>query len=141
MAYKTIFNPKNKDKYVGDVTNIRCRSLWERRFCKYLDENKNITKWGFEILSIPYLSAVDNKIHNYIPDFIVETTKESQKMISIIEIKPKKQTIDPQTKKKRVSLQECLTYSMNISKWESATLYCKSRGWTFKILTEKELFK
>lgn len=138
MAYKTYFNPINKNKYMGDINDIHCRSLWERRFCKYLDENKNITRWGFELIKIPYLSNTDNKIHLYIPDFIMET---ENKEVTIIEIKPSKQTKEPKLKKnKKYSIQECLIYTMNTSKWSSATDYCKSKGWTFKILTEKDLF-
>ncbi len=57
MAYKTYFRPINKNKYMGNIDDIHCRSLWERRFCKYLDENKNITKWGFELIKIPYIST------------------------------------------------------------------------------------
>ena len=138
MAYKTFFIPINTNKYIGNLSNIRCRSLWERRFCKYLDENNNIIKWGFESIKIPYLSLIDNKIHSYIPDFIVES---KNKKISIIEIKPIKQTIKPIKKKnKKTSIQEHITYSINTSKWDSATTYCNERGWTFKILTEKDIF-
>lgn len=142
MPYKTFFIPVNKNKYVGDVDNILCRSLWERRFCKYLDENVKILKWGFELIKIPYLSSIDHKIHSYIPDFIVETkTKENKKEISIIEIKPLKQTLEPTKKKnKKTSLNECITYSINSSKWKSATEYCKERGWNLRIITEKDLF-
>jgi hypothetical protein len=138
MAYKNYFRPNNKKKYIGDVDNIYCRSLWERRFCKYLDENENINKWGFEQIKIPYLLEADNQIHTYIPDFIIET---KNKQITIIEIKPLKQTKAPQIKKnKKYSIQECLAYSMNSSKWESASKYCASKGWLFKILTEKDIF-
>ena len=57
---------------MGDITSIICRSLWERRMCKYLDENKNIIRWGSEELAIPYYSPVDKKLHRYYPDFLVE---------------------------------------------------------------------
>lgn len=139
MPYKTFFIPKNKKKYIGNCDNIRCRSLWERRMCKYLDENNKITKWGFEILKIPYISPTDNKIHNYIPDFVIETVNSNKKEITIIEIKPMKQTINPSSRKRK-NLKECMTYSINKAKWESAISYCEKNNWTFKIITEKELF-
>ena len=41
MAYKSRFKPKNKSKYMGNPSSIICRSLWERRMCKYLDSNIN----------------------------------------------------------------------------------------------------
>lgn len=139
MAYKTYFTIKNKKKYIGDHTNIHCRSLWERRMCKYLDENIKITKWGFEVIKIPYISPSDNKMHNYIPDFIIETYNSDKRQITVLEIKPMKQTIDPNFRKRK-NLKECLTYSINRAKWDSAELYCTENGWDFKILTEKELF-
>lgn len=138
MAYKNYFKPNNRKKYIGDAENIYCRSLWERRFCKYLDENVNVSRWGFEQIKIPYLLESDNKIHTYVPDFIIET---KNKQITVIEIKPLKQTKAPKIKKnKKYSIQECLTYSMNTSKWSSALKYCASKGWDFKILTEKDIF-
>ena len=144
MAYKTFFFPTNKNKYVGDPQHILCRSLWERRFCKYLDENIKILKWGFETIKIPYLSPIDNKVHYYIPDFIIETENADKiKDITVIEIKPNKQTKEPTPRRKknnRAFIQECSTYSINISKWNTASDYCIKRGWKFKILTEKDLF-
>lgn len=136
MPYKTKYTPDNIKKYVGNSENINCKSLWERKMCRYLDQNKSILKWGYEIIKIPYLSPLDNKIHNYIPDFIIETIN---KEISILEVKPFKQTKDPSTKKRK-KLNECLIYSVNKAKWDSATQYCKSHGWKFQIITEKDLF-
>ena len=72
MSYKTKFIPKNISKYIGDYTKIICRSLWERRFCKYLDSNRNIIRWSSEEVVIPYYSTVDKKTHRYFPDFYVE---------------------------------------------------------------------
>jgi len=139
MAYKNKYIPVNPNKYIGDSNKIICRSLWERKFCKYLDGNKLITKWGFECISIPYMSPIDNKKHMYIPDFIVESSISGNKSITLIEIKPKKQTKDPKTRK-RINLKEAITYSINEAKWKSAKVMCESNGWQFKILTEEELF-
>ena len=141
MAYKTKYNPKNKSKYIGNPTKIICRSLWERRVCKYLDENKNIIRWGSEEINIPYYSPVDKKVHKYYPDFIVE--KKTSKGIEtlVIEVKPKKQTMEPERKKKKKStyIKECMTYSINESKWKAATKLCKEKGWNFVILTEDHI--
>jgi len=71
MAYKSKYKPKNPQKYVGNPNNIICRSLWERTFCKYLDENANIIRWSSEELQIPYISPVDNQVHMYYPDFFI----------------------------------------------------------------------
>ena len=141
MSYRTFFTPKNRPKYVGDAENIVCRSLWERKFCKYLDENISIVRWGFEQIKIPYVS-VDNKIHMYISDFVIKKkNKANDREITIIEIKPKKQTSEPTMRKnKKAFLRECVTYSINTAKWKSAQEYCATKGWTFKIITELELF-
>jgi len=141
MAYKTKYKILNSSKYIGDPTNIICRSLWERRVCKYLDENKNVIRWGSEELAIPYYSPVDKKTHKYFPDFIAEI-KVFDKSIKtyIIEVKPKKQTTPPRKKKKTKSyIRECLIYSVNEAKWESAKKYCKLNGWDFIILTEDNI--
>jgi len=144
MPYKTIFKPKNPLKYIGDFNKIFCRSLWERKFCKYLDENKNIIRWSFETLKIPYISPADQKVHNYIPDFIVEKKNKDGKVETlIVEIKPEKQTKQPKVtprKRKKTILEENLVYEINKSKWNSAIAFCEEHSWKFVILTEKELF-
>tara|TARA_Y100000034_G_C6860803_1_gene391736 strand:- start:323 stop:751 length:429 start_codon:yes stop_codon:yes gene_type:complete len=140
MAYKTIYKPKNKSKYVGNVDNIVCRSLWERRFCKYLDENKNILRWGSEELAIPYISPIDDKIHRYYPDFLMEViNKKGETETLLIEIKPKKQTKAPTSKNKRTKMKELIRYKINFAKWEHAKNYCVEKNWKFLILTEDHL--
>ena len=139
MAYKTKYKTKNPSKYIGDDSNIICRSLWERRVCRYMDENKNVIRWGSEELTIPYYSPVDRKMHRYFPDFIAEIkTSNNSIKTYVIEVKPKKQTAPPKKKKKqnKTYINECLTYSINEAKWKSAQKYCKSNGWDFIILTE-----
>ena len=93
MAYKTVYKPLNESKYVGDSTNIICRSLWERRVCKYLDTNENVINWGSEEIAIPYISPLDNRRHRYFPDFIVRIKENSGDVkTKVIEVKPFKQT-------------------------------------------------
>jgi len=143
MAYKTKYTPDNPTKYIGDINSILCRSLWERRFCKYLDSNKNIVRWSFEAVKIPYISPMDSKLHFYIPDFLIEAkTKDGLVETMLIEIKPKKQTKQPENKRKhkKTILMENITYAINIAKWEAAKKYCKDNGILFKILTEEDLF-
>ena len=143
MAYKTKYTPINPTKYIGDINSILCRSLWERKFCKYLDSNKNVIRWSFEAVKIPYISPVDNKVHSYIPDFIMEVkNKDDLVETLLIEIKPKKQTKKPQENKKhkKTILMENITYAVNIAKWKAAEKYCSQHGLKFKILTEEDLF-
>ena len=141
-SIKSIFKPKKPKKYKGDITNIICRSSWERRFCKYCDLNENIVEWGSEEFWIPYLSPVDKRIHRYFPDFIIKVKESTGKLKTyVIEVKPLKQTKSPK-KRKRVTksyLFECKTYAVNQAKWKSADEWGKDRKIEFKIITEKEL--
>ena len=61
MSYSGKFKPKNYKKYKGDPTKIFYRSLWERRFMVYCDNNDKIIEWGSEELIIPYRSPLDKK--------------------------------------------------------------------------------
>jgi hypothetical protein len=142
MAYKTKYTPENPQKYVGNSKNIICRSLWERKFCKYLDTNENIIRWASEEIKIPYVSTIDKTIHHYYPDFIFEVKKDNKIQTFMVEIKPKKQTIQPKPKKnKKTYLQESILFEINTCKWNAAKRYCEDNGWIFKILTEEHLFK
>ena len=143
MAYRGRYNPKNKSKYMGDPTKIIYRSLWERKCMLIFDENPNVTKWASEEIAIPYLSPVDRKRHKYYPDFIIEMkNKQGEVETVMIEVKPKKQTQPPKKPKRQTKrfLNEAKTYLTNQAKWEAASAFCDKKGWTFKILTEKEIF-
>lgn len=136
------YKPTYPEKYKGDPTNIICRSSWERKFCIYCDKNKNILEWGSEEIALPYRSPLDNKIHRYFPDFYVkvrETNGSIKKML--IEIKPKKQCIEPKVQKKKTKgyIYEVKEYVRNQAKWEAAKEFCEDRQWEFKVITEDEL--
>ena len=144
MAYSGKFSPKNTNKYLGDPTNIFFRSLWERRVMSYLDDNSSVIGWSNEEIVIPYLSPVDNKWHRYFPDFYVQV-KNKQGLVEsmILEVKPASQSVPP-TKKTKVTksyIREVMTWGVNEAKWNAAVEYCKDRKWSFKVITENELFK
>ena len=63
MSYKGKFHPTNRKKYKGDINNIVYRSLWERKFMVYCDENNDIVEWGSEELVVPYISPLDRKLN------------------------------------------------------------------------------
>ena len=142
MSYKGKYQPSNPKKYKGDPTNIIYRSLWERKFMVYCDSNQNILEWGSEELALPYRSPIDNKIHRYFPDFYIKV-KENTGQIKkyLIEIKPKKQTIEPipQKRKTKGYIYEVYEYAKNQAKWKAAQEFCEDRQWEFKVLTEDEL--
>jgi hypothetical protein len=143
MAYKGKYRIKNLEKYVGDPTNVTYRSLWERKFMKYCEENPNIIQWSSEEIVIPYRSPVDKKIHRYFPDFWIKIQRNDKKMECIIvEIKPKIQTVPPLKKSKitKKFISEVYTYGVNEAKWAAAKEYCADRNWKFEIITEDHLF-
>lgn len=140
--YQGYFKPKNPHKYKGDPTNIIYRSSWELKLMKYLDERKDVVKWGSEEIIIPYRSPIDGRVHRYFPDFIVtKINKDGIQETALIEVKPKSQTQPPKRQNKITKryLTEVKTWGVNEAKWRAALEYCKDRGWTFHIFTEKEL--
>ena len=143
MSYKGKYQPSFPKKYKGNPTNIVYRSLWERTFMKYCDTNENILEWFSEEIAVPYRSPIDNKIHRYFPDFYIKV-KESNGSIKkyIIEIKPKKQTVEPipQKRKTKGYIYEVYEYAKNQAKWKAAEEWCADRGYEFKVLTEDNLF-
>lgn len=142
MAYKGKYKPSYPQKYKGDPTNIIYRSLWERKFMKYCDLNENILEWGSEEIALPYVSPIDNRYHRYFPDFYIKVKETNGKIKKyLIEIKPKKQTIEPQVKKKVTKgyIYEVTEWAKNQAKWKAAKEFCEDRQWEFRVLTEDDL--
>lgn len=124
-------------------TQLRYKSLLERRFMKYCDDNSFVVKWGYENVILKYRSPVDGKIHKYYTDFYMEVRKKDSPLRRIIiEVKPHSQTIEPKktkSKKHHRLIYESNTFAVNSAKWESAIAFCKENGWEFHIITEKQL--
>ena len=142
MSYSGKFKPKNYKKYKGDPTKIYYRSLWERRFMVYCDNNSKIIEWGSEEIIIPYKSPLDKKTHRYFPDFYVKYINKDKKVVrEIIEVKPKKHLSPPKQPKRKTKryLNEVATYIKNQAKFKAAEEYCKDRRYSFRILTEDQL--
>ena len=141
-TYKGFFRPKNPQKYMGDPRNIIYRSRWELKLMMYLDDHRDVIKWGSEEVVVPYRSPIDGRVHRYFVDFVVtKINKEGKRETSLIEVKPAAQTKPPerQTKKTKRYLTEVMTWGVNEAKWNAAREFCEDRGWTFHIFTEKEL--
>jgi len=142
-SYKGKYKPMHPEKYAGDPENIIYRSLLERRFMVYCDQNSSILKWCSEEIVIKYLSPIDNKIHRYFPDFLIEVKdKQDNKKVILIEVKPHKECSPPKVPKTiqtRRFINECTTYAVNQAKWNAAKELCKINGWEWQVLTEKEL--
>ena len=136
MAYKTTFTPKNPNKYIGSKNSIKCRSLWERRVCKFFDESEKIKKWSFEEIEIPYVHPVDKQVHRYIPDFLIQVEQNNIHKSIIVEVKPLKQV----HLKESASSKDKLIFEINKAKWNAAEKFCQKHQMQFQILTEKDIF-
>ncbi len=142
----TIYIPVYPEKYKGNDKRIIARSSWESSFCKWVDHSKGIRYWASEEIRIRYQDPIqpikNNKPHFkiYWPDYVIETISGK---IYLIEIKPLKYTRPPiqnKNKSHKTMLTENKSWLVNQAKWKAARAYCFNKGWTFKIITEKELF-
>ena len=141
-TYKGRYRPNVPGKYRGDLTNIVYRSLWELRFIKWCDGNPAIIEWGSEIVIIPYISPVDNRVHRYFVDFYVKVKSLDNKVQKyLIEIKPERFTKPPEipARKTKKFIDEVFQYGVNQAKWKAAFEFCEDRKMKFMILTEKDL--
>lgn len=135
------FNPRNKHKYVGDITNIVFRSSYELQMCSFLDNNERVLHWSSEEVIIPYVKPTDGRVHRYFPDFWVEyVNKDGEILQEIIEVKPKSQTRLPRVNSKH-ALYEQKTLAVNMAKWAAADAFCKKHNMKFRIITERSVFK
>ena len=141
-SIKSKYKPKNPRKYKGNPNNIVCRSNWEKKFCQWCDTNENILLWASEEFSIPYVSPLDRRVHQYYPDFLIKVQEGGGAIRDyVIEVKPKRQCIPPKRKSKVTKgyIYEAKTYEVNKAKWRAAEDWCKDRRLIFKVITEDEL--
>jgi hypothetical protein len=132
-----IYNIKNPQKYVGKH-KPKYRSGWELTFMTFCDGNDNVIYWASEAMAIPYRHPLTGKPTNYIPDFFVlYKNKYGKQIAEVVEIKPKKQSI---IESKVVSAKDRAVIAINHAKWAAAMAYCKSQGYTFRVITEDDLF-
>jgi hypothetical protein len=134
-----IFTPKNLNKFIGSKAVYR--SGLELKFFRFCDDNPNVLEWGSENIIVPYISPLDNRAHRYYVDNYIAIKEGSEVVKYLVEIKPSKQTKPPTTKyrKRQHLLYEQKQYVINQAKWKAAKEFCKKKGFTFIILTEKEL--
>jgi len=68
---------------------------------------------------------------------VIYIDKNNSKHAEIIEVKPWKE--DPRNPAK-ASTRTKLTQEINQAKWGAAMVYCRKRGWNFRIMNEQQLF-
>lgn len=134
-AYKYLKHP---EKYKGKRP-ITLRSSYEIKFVfGFLDKRQDIIWWSNESVVIPYFDEVEKRMRRYFPDFLFEAKTKSGNKTFLVEIKPYKETIEPQKKGKNYK-SRLETWIRNNCKWNSAKQWCKENGYEFVIITEKEL--
>ena len=111
---------------------------------KWLDENNAVMRWGSEELAIPYVNPIKVDatgrpvISRYYPDFIImyrDNTGGVRK--EIVEVKPYAQAVMTPGMSER----DKLMFAVNQAKWKAASLFAESQGATFRVITEKTMFK
>jgi len=131
-----IFTPRNPAKYIGNH-KPKYRSGWELRVMMFLDENKHITHWASESISIPYRNPLTGKHSMYVPDFFVVYENKFHCMkAEIIEVKPKSQTSLTEAKSRHDQAHAII----NQVKFAAATAYCKQHGYVFRVISEDSIF-
>jgi len=140
-----LYTPQHPKKYVGDVDNIQYRSSWEKEAFEFCDNNPNVLKWSSEEIVIPYSKPTPNggvRPARYFPDLYMEYKNRSGTLCKeLIELKPSKQTKPSRSRNPKTKMYENHLYFINELKWAAAREWCKGKGITFRILTEKEEFK
>lgn len=136
------YNPKNPNKYIGDLSKIIYRSSWEFKFLRLCDESPNIVRYSSEPISIPYLSPIDKRVHKYYIDFYVEQKcSDGQVQRWFIEVKPAKHTKMPK-KPKKESVKSLGNYVsavkrflVNREKFKAARNYAKQQNMMFGVIS------
>lgn len=133
------YTVKNKEKYIGNKIP-KYRSSWELAFFRFCDNHPAVVKWASEAIQIPYKNPLTGKQSIYVPDVFVQFRDRDGKFRSeLIEIKPMSQTLVENGKK--LSEKDRLTIAVNHAKWKSAAQFCRFKNMTFRIVTERDLFR
>jgi len=137
------YEVKNKNKYVGKG-NPRFLSSFELQCFLYMDNNPNVIEWGSENVVVKYYDHLKEKYRRYMVDLYVKyKDRHGNIKTELVEIKPYNETLPPTKGKKRQDVFENqqMTYITNQEKWKAATEYAKDRGWTFRVITERDIFR
>lgn len=144
------YNVKNPQKYIGKK-NPYYKSSYELRFFHFCDDNKNVLKWGYEVIEIDYffkqLNEAVARPRKYYPDIYLEMMNDKGEVEKwVIEIKPEDLTREPKKPKRNTQkarnnyLLKYEEYAKNIAKWEVCEKFCRHRGIRFKVMTESSIF-
>lgn len=134
--------PVNPHKYRGKLP-IRYLSAWELKVCKMFDLNPNVLFWSSESVAIQYIHPVKSALNKrpiiatYYPDYtVVYVDVNGKQHKEIVEVKPARQAIMEKAKSRK----EKIDVVVNQAKWEAARNYAKNIGYSFRVLTEYQIF-
>ena len=154
------YNPINKDKVLklNSIGGIYYRSSWEYKIIVWLDNNKDVIKWGSECVTIPYQLThfhrdgdIKVKEHCYYPDFYYEIKNKDGSIKKVVaEVKPMKEYLmvlnltenklsipnNPTMKKLKNFEYDLKMAQKNREKWETMVKHCDKKGWEFIVITE-----
>ena len=142
---KSMKPKKNSRYHQGYIRREDCKKLFESvknepiiyrsgleyQFIMFCENNPKILKWASEPIKIEYFSRLTNSVHNYYPDYIIETYKHEK---IIVEIKPYNQTVKPDMTDSKWLKEQWIK---NTDKWNAAKEFAHNNGAKFIIVTEK----
>lgn len=99
-------------------------SLLEAEHLLLLDHNLQVKAYDVQPVNIP----VPGVPRGYVPDALVEFHPDEDGVIAAPELREVKSTLDLQVNAAKYAL-----------KFEQAQRYCEQRGWSFRIITDKEI--
>lgn len=130
------YTVKNPAKYIGKSTP-KYRSGWEFRMMTFFDNHSSVLYWASESIRIPYKNPLTGKATSYVPDFfVVYQNKSGKQLAEVIEVKPKKQTSLTEARTR----QDQAHAIVNMAKFAAANRYCKQYGYTFRVISENDIF-
>ena len=94
-------------------------------------------------MRVPYVSMIDEKQHEYFPDFYFEYKTGDTIRKIVVEVKPKKDLTPPEKPKRETpkSLENyqraAKTYIRNMEKARACKAYCDKYGMEYKFVTEE----
>jgi len=118
----------------------------------FFDQHPSVLGWMSESLptktlhesGIAYLNPFTGRQTIYKPDFfVIYVDRDNKKHAEVIEIKPFDEVppmISGYHAKTVTKLKEARQI-LNAAKFAAAAEHCIKRGWRFRVVTEKELFK
>jgi TnsA endonuclease N terminal/TnsA endonuclease C terminal len=128
MAVRKI--PKNHIHVTGRHAALKSEgdadfeSLLEADHLLLLDHDPSVRKYDVQPVVIPVVGVP----RGYVPDALVEFRPDEDGVIANPELREVKSTLDLEKNATKYA-----------PKFEAAQAYCEQRGWSFKIITEKDI--